>query len=137
MRKLVGMGRADELFAIIRDGGEGAIDKLIADFESESLWLDFKRSKNDATGTSLDKSDRENLAKAVSGFANADGGIIVWGVDCRPDAKTGADLPSEKLPLQEPHRFRSWLSGALSGCVTPPAPQVEHAVVGDTSSGYV
>ena len=30
--------------------------------------------------------ERRNFAKAVSGFANSDGGLIVWGIDARPNS---------------------------------------------------
>ncbi len=123
------MSRAHELFARLQQHGVAAIDELISDFQSESLWLDFKRSADSGSGTKLHQDDRENLAKAMSGFANSDGGVILWGVDCRRDPKTGADLPSGKHPIQQPHRFVSWLEGASSSCVTPAASKVEHAVL--------
>lgn len=129
------MSRAHELFALLKRDGENAIDELIAAFQSENLWLDFKRSSASAAATTLPQSDRENLAKAMSGFANSDGGVIVWGVDCRRDPKSGADLPTDKHPLEQPHRFVSWLEGAASGCVTPAAPGVEHAVLASAAIG--
>src|SRR5207244_3619737 len=82
---------------------------------------------------------RENFAKAISGFANSDGGVIIWGVDCRRDPATGADLPSGKYPLANPVAFVSWLESALSSCTTPAVPGVENIVVTSTglSAGFV
>jgi hypothetical protein len=117
------------LYSRLREGGEAAIDQLISDFQSENLWLDFKRSADSGSGTKIHQSDRENLAKAISGFANSDGGVIVWGVDCKRDPSTGADLPSAKIPIEQPHRFISWLEGIGSSCVTPPAQNIEHLAI--------
>ena len=67
------MSRAHDLFSRLRLGAESAVDDLIADYQSENLWLDFKQSADQGGGTKLSQSDRENLAKAISGFANSDG----------------------------------------------------------------
>src|SRR5436305_9630616 len=51
--------------------------------QEEHVQLDFK------TVASADLSrgeDKKNLAKALAGFANGDGGIVVWGIDARKDA---------------------------------------------------
>jgi hypothetical protein len=47
----------------------------------EDQHLDFKLLDKPDMG----KDDLRHLAKSVSGFANADGGVIVWGVDARRD----------------------------------------------------
>lgn len=47
----------------------------------ENRHLDFKLLGKPEFGPD----DQRHLAKAVSGFANAEGGVIVWGVDARPD----------------------------------------------------
>ena len=97
------MGRAEDLFKRLSDGGETEIDRLIVDRQSEELFLDFKRSADDGRGNRLHDNDRTNLAKAISGFGNSEGGVIVWGVDCRNQdnrgdvarAKSGAALYQE------------------------------------------
>ena len=47
----------------------------------ENRLLDFKLLAKPEFGAD----DQRHLAKAVSGFANAEGGVIVWGVDARRD----------------------------------------------------
>lgn len=47
----------------------------------EDQHLDFKLLDRPDMG----KDDLRHLAKSVSGFANADGGALVWGVDARRD----------------------------------------------------
>ena len=63
--------------------------------QEENLHLDFKT----LSGPGLSASDdRHNFAKALSGFANSDGGIVVWGVDARKNAD-GIDCVTELKPV--------------------------------------
>lgn len=127
------MGRAEDLFAELTRDGESAIDRLIDDRQTENLWLDFKRSGNDGEGSKLHESDWKNLAKAISGFANSDGGVVVWGVDC-PDDPNRGNLPVKKVAIKNPQRFVSWLEGAISGCTAPPHSGVEVIAIPSNSS---
>lgn len=127
------MGRPEDLFQRLTEHGEEAIDELIADRQSEELFLDFKRSADNGAGKKLHEDDRKNLAKAISGFGNSEGGVVVWGVDCRPDQVVG-DVASSKVPIDNPKRFKSWIEGAVSGCTVPPHPMVRHHAI-ESSSG--
>ncbi len=98
------MGRAEDLADRLRADGVSAIDALIDDRASEELFLDFKRSSDEGGGTKLSTTDRKNLAKAISGFGNSEGGVIVWGVDCSARADEG-DVARAKVPLQDARRF--------------------------------
>ncbi|MBR6408801.1 MAG: putative DNA binding domain-containing protein, partial [Alphaproteobacteria bacterium] len=77
------MSRAEDIFQKLIYFGEDALDEFILNMQSEELFLDFKQAvstgKNNNT---LHKDDRKNLAKAISGFGNSEGGVIVWGVVC-------------------------------------------------------
>jgi predicted HTH transcriptional regulator len=57
--------------------------------QRESEWLDFK-----AADRIDDKSIRENWSKALSGFANTEGGVLIWGIDARRDKDSGIDCAS-------------------------------------------
>src|SRR5215813_12952091 len=60
------------------------IDDYIANRQEEHLTLDFKTiNKADLSH----KDDRRNFAKALSGFANSSGGLIVWGVKAKENAE--------------------------------------------------
>lgn len=113
------MSRADDLFSRIEQGGEAAILEFVAGRKSEELFLDFKRSADNGAGARLHDNDRNNLAKAISGFGNSEGGVVVWGIDCSRDAD-GADVARARVPIQNVRRFVSWLEGAISGCTVPP-----------------
>lgn len=66
--------------------------------EEESFNLDFKRIN--PTGE-LSDDDKGNLRKAISGFANSAGGIILWGVD------TKKAEPKKKGEPEDRSRFQS------------------------------
>ena len=93
------MGRGEDLFEDIRHRGVRAIDEFVANRAIEELFLDFKRSSDDGGGPKLNQNDRRNLAKAISGFGNSEGGIIIWGIDASLDS-TGADVAKMKVPIQ-------------------------------------
>jgi len=132
------MGRAEDIFERISREGEYAIDEFILTRKSEELFLDFKRSADNGGGSRLHLDDRSNLGRAVSGFANSEGGVIVWGVDCRRDA-SGADVARCKHPLVDIAAFVSWLEGSVSGCTMPACSGVRSIPVptsGIGSSGF-
>ncbi|MDP2316554.1 MAG: ATP-binding protein [Pseudomonadota bacterium] len=77
-----------ELYERLLAGGEPALLAEVQRADPEHVYLDFKRVASSpslytrANGFSLHPSDLTNLGKALSGFANSRGGVIVWGIDC-------------------------------------------------------
>lgn len=122
------MGRAEDIFSALANRGVAAIDEFIDAAVSEELFLDFKRSADHGVGNRLHDTDRKNLGEAISGFGNSEGGVIVWGVDCRPHPKRG-DVAGAKHPIAHPARFKSWLEGVVSGLTVPPHGGVRHHVI--------
>jgi len=131
------MERYQEIFDRIVAGGRTVIEEFIVDRKSEDLFLDFKRSSDNGNGEKLSNNDRKNLAKAISGFGNSEGGVIVWGVDCSPD-DDGADVARAEVFINNPARFMSLLQGVVSGCTIPPHSGVEnHMINVDDDRGFV
>lgn len=62
---------------------EQDVERLIKD-QIEDLYVDYKAKQNPTVPT-VDKNFQEVLSKAISGFANADGGVVVLGVDAPQD----------------------------------------------------
>jgi hypothetical protein len=73
----------------------------------EQLFLDYKRSSTVLPGVKLSDDDRKNLAKAIAGFGNSEGGVVVWGVDCRRTDE--GDVPAEPVPISSLWRSRPYL----------------------------
>lgn len=131
------MERSRELYERIKKSGINAIDEFIETRMSEELFLDFKRSSDSGKSKRLSQTDRNNLAKAISGFGNSEGGVIVWGVDCSADFDN-ADVAKAKVPIENIQRFLGNLQGAVSGCTIPPHNKVEHhAIVSENGCGFI
>jgi Putative DNA-binding domain len=122
------MGRAEDLFLRMKHGGAEEVTRMIADQVVEELFLDYKRAGTVAPFRKLDDSDKKNLAKAIAGFANSEGGVIVWGVDCRQNPPHG-DVPTGPVPIDNPTAFKSLLEGAITGATLPAHPGVENVAV--------
>ena len=78
-----GINRATDLFERFVERGETTIDEFISEEISEELFVDYKRVTKEGASPMLEQPDRENFARAISGFGNSEGGIVIWGVDCR------------------------------------------------------
>ena len=98
------MGRAEDIFERLEKVGEEAIDEFIRSRKSEELFLDFKRSADSGGGGRLNQTDRNNLSRAIAGFANSEGGVVLWGIDCRP-GPGGADVARSKFPMNDCRAF--------------------------------
>lgn len=127
------MSRAEDIFQKLIYFGEDAIDDYIVNFQSEELFLDFKQSIN-LGKNSLHKDDRKNLCKAISGFGNSEGGVVVWGVECSRDCEIG-DVAKAKVKVKNVHRFLSWVEAAISGCTIPSHNKVRNHIISVDKNG--
>lgn len=133
------MDRGKEIYDRIILDGMNAIKGFIADRASEELFIDFKVSRDYGKSGRLSDDDRNNLAKAISGFSNSAGGVIIWGVDCRNIPETG-DVAQMLKPIDNPQKFKSLIEGAISGSTQPPNGGVVNQVIfdeGKIKKGYV
>jgi len=121
------ISRAREIFDKLVEDGLSGIEEFIDNRKSEELFLDFKRSSDNGFGRKLSDSDRNNFGKALSGFSNTEGGVIVWGIDCR--SSVNGDVASSLVPITNPQKFLSLLQGAVSGLTIPPVPNVIHHAI--------
>jgi hypothetical protein len=131
------MSRATDLFERLETGGVAYLRELIAARELESPFLEFKGSRASG-GSQLSGDDNKNLSRAISGFGNSSGGVIVWGVDCRADA-SGAEQATE-MPLADAFGFRGKIESAVSRATIPPHAGVRTLFIGDggdATAGFV
>ncbi|BDI33990.1 hypothetical protein CCAX7_60410 [Capsulimonas corticalis] len=122
------MDAAQTLFEQFKVRGQALVDELIDEGTQESLILDFKAARENKAPMLED--DRKTLAEAISGFANSDGGIIVWGVDCRkgphPD---DPDIAQSKKPIGNISRWLSDLNSYTPQVVSPAPIGIEHFII--------
>ncbi|HVW28885.1 MAG TPA: RNA-binding domain-containing protein [Polyangiaceae bacterium] len=96
------------------------LERWKAEAKQESLHLDFKRwGKPFSSGT---------FAQAASAFANAEGGIIVWGVDCRKD-KHGVDSVDKFVPIENVDAALTTLKEHSSQVLSPGLSGIDHRIL--------
>ena len=101
-------------------------------FETE--WLDFK-------GGARLNDDLKTWSEAVSGFANTEGGVLIWGLDARK-TPAGDDLQIDAVSalslVQSPAAFRSRLQQNIHCTTDPPVQGIEiREVPGPSGEGFV
>lgn len=98
----------------------------------EDLHLEFKT----VSVQPFNKDDKKNYAKALSGFANSDGGIVVWGVDARKNPD-GVDVASKTSPIGKLAKFVSDLNSLTGEFVSPIVNGVLHKkILEGQNTGY-
>jgi hypothetical protein len=129
------MGRAEELFSRLRDRDKGTqeVQRMIEESVVEELFLDYKQSSTILPSRKLSEEDKKNLAKAIAGFANSEGGVIVWGVDCRQTEN--GDVPTRPVPITQPIALKTLFDGALGGLTLPAHSGVENVPLQNATSG--
>ena len=85
----------------------------------------------------LDDDDKKNFSKSVSGFANADGGVLVFGV-ATEKATNSPDRASKLKPITDADMLRVRLLDSVLNTTQPPVEglQIEH-IPGASGNGYV
>lgn len=120
----------DELTEYYERGAWNSIDAAVSNGRSEALHLEFKRKQNASTPV-LDATDRKHLSEALSGFANSDGGLLVWGVYARRVGNS--DHAVGLHPICDSARFAHELTQATPDLVSPPVPGVRHFAIPNPS----
>lgn len=110
------------------------LQQWISSQRQEDLHLDFKLL---SSGANLTQDDKKNLAKAISGFANSDGGLIVWGVDCRKDANN-VDAACNLVPVTNAPAALSRFQSLTGEATSPIVEGVRHRLIpGSAGAGFL
>jgi hypothetical protein len=91
----------------------------------ETDWLDFKTEHTDPK--QRDRHVKETWSQALGGFANNQGGVLLWGIDARK-TKVGAaeiDAAIGEKPMTDPQALKSRLAELQRGATDPPLANVE------------
>jgi len=115
----------------LKVNGESEIDRLISLSEQESFYLDFKEATTGDSDNRLSDSDRKNYAKAISGFSNTSGGLLIWGIKESGDKFT-------KNKISNPDNFVKILNNEVSLLTLPARQEVNSFAIKDNSDkGFV
>jgi hypothetical protein len=88
----------------------------------ETDWLDFKQQPS---ANLKDPKWREMWIEALAGFANNQGGVLIWGIDARKDPATNIDAASGDKPVDNPPGVKSRLIELQRQATDPPLANVE------------
>ena len=115
---------------------ETDLEQLVQRHREEDLHLEFKEKAHRDRGE-LDDVDRRAFSKALSGFANADGGILIFGIETKRSAD-GVDQAHALKPIAASNTFRSRLQDSVLATAQPVVDGVRVDVVPRHSGeGYV
>ena len=105
--------------------------------EREGEWLDYKNGKDIPLDSKEGKNKiRELWGKALSGFANSGGGLVVWGIQTRNDGNH--DVPANLALVPNPVALMGLLKTYLATEVEPPVLDVRfRSLANDQAEGFV
>lgn len=102
---------------------------------AEEEWLDFK-----GVARLPEKAIAEIWSQSLAAFATTQGGVLIWGVDCRKDSVTKIDCVTALSLVKDPEAFRSRLMELHHQSTEPPVVGVECLAVpdpGNPAQGFV
>jgi hypothetical protein len=116
---------------------EAQLQQFVTDQREEDLHLEFKQ-KTDSSHANLEDGDRRGFSKTLAGFANADGGVLIFGVS----TTHAADHPDRASALQSiasPDTFRAKLLDSVLNVTQPSVDglRIEVVPAGVPGRGYV
>lgn len=104
------------------------VENFIKDKKEEDVNLEFKTVVHPNENDKNKNDDKKNFSKALSGFANSNGGILIWGVEARP-GKDGVDVAKKLKPVEKVRRFLNKLNSLEGQAVTPMIEGVKHKLI--------
>jgi len=93
---------------------EEHLNDMISNNIKEDLYLEFKQ-KHDTRDGLLHEDDKFNFSRALSGFANSDGGILIWGIKTNRQDESAEELK----PITNVDEFIRSLKSSLLTFVQP------------------
>jgi len=87
---------------------------------SEDLYFEAKR-----TGVPMQVADKKKLAKAISSFANAAGGTIIYGLEAVGGNQSKADVVQRAPGTKQLSILRSQVLSFIGQILEPPVPGIE------------
>ena len=126
------VNQAQSIFESVRTYAD--LQQLVRDRVQENIYLEFK-TKKDRRTPDVDESDAFQFSRALSGFANSDGGVLLWGIESDREERA-CDLK----PIAHVAEFESRLKKSLLNAVHPMVDGVEIQLIpddSDSAAGFI
>jgi len=91
------------------------LESLIASAEAENLYLECKAPSEPR----LSREQKAKLSQALSGFSNAAGGVIIWGISTTKHAQSGLDILTQLEPIGHLSLFANHIKKAIPTSCRP------------------
>lgn len=104
------------------------IERYILDKQEENISLEFKTVNHPNYNLDNREFDKKNYSEGLSGFANSNGGIIIWGVKAKENHQK-QDVAYEKRPITELTKFLNILNRLEGQAVIPLITGIEHVKI--------
>src|SRR6266566_2213429 len=85
------------------------IDRFLNDKQEENTELEFKTVNHPDYNDDNRHYDKINISEVLSGFANSNGGIVIWGIKAKTNS-AGQDVAKEKKPIKQLTKFLNLLN---------------------------
>lgn len=113
------------------------IDRFISERQEENIYLEFKTTVHPNYNNNNREFDKKNISEVISGFANSDGGIVIWGVKAKENNKK-QDIAYQKKPIKELTKFLNLLNRLEGQAVTPIVSGIIHKKIEiSTDEGFI
>ena len=91
------------------------LEEMISNAEAESTYYECKAPREPKMGKEM----RLHLAKACSGFANTNGGILLYGVSTTKHAHSGLDVMTQLEPIGDIKNFAQQIENTIPSLSIP------------------
>jgi len=129
---------------IVGDSDPVAAIRRLINSDPPTAEMDHFDCKQEDRGDAKkrDQKTKEVWSELLGGFANAGGGVVIWGLDARKTTIDGreVDAVSGEVPVANPRAFSSRLRELQRQATDPPLGNVEitaYPLPGDDSRGFV
>lgn len=101
------------------------LEEMISNAEAESTYYECKAPREPKMGKEM----RLHLAKACSGFANTNGGILLYGVSTTKHAHSGLDVMTQLEPIGDIKNFAQQIENNIPSLSIPALSNYECKIV--------
>jgi hypothetical protein len=101
------------------------LEALISEGECEDIFRECKAP----TSPVVNKGVKAHLAKALSGFSNAEGGVLIYGMETQKHSSTGTDIMTSVTRVGNINRFATAIANTIPTLTQPAIIKFEYRVV--------
>jgi hypothetical protein len=123
-----------EVFEQLLRDGEPALELMVLNKEEETLHREFKTAAGDR-GTKLTRDDKRNIAKALSGFSNAEDGILIIGIETATE--NNLDIAANLRPIVDLNSYYNRVLSYVHDAISPQSTGIRVEAIRSSKQGDI